>query len=118
MAQKQKANVKIWTATKDSQAGFMVAEEKAYMVANRNNFVATSKNGTIITGKSIVLNVTSENIRNGGLFVKMNDFVQMIPTTLVTPMPGQIPFPPLAFITTIMKDMGFMTALMNPASIA
>ena len=117
MANKQKSTVKIWTATRDSQAGFMVMENKALMVADRNNFVATTKNGTIITGKSIVLNTASENIRNGGLFVKMNDLVQMVPTTLVTPMPGQVPFPPLAFVTTIMKDMGFMLAMMNPAGV-
>lgn len=114
---KQKATAKIWTASKDSQAGFMVMEDKAVMAADRNNFVSTTKNGTVITGKSIVLNTVSENIRNGGLFIKMNDLVQMVPTTLVTPMPAQVPFPPLAFVTTILKDMGFMTALLNPPNI-
>jgi hypothetical protein len=43
----------------------------------------------------------------------MNDIVKMIPTTLVTPMPGQIPFPPLALITGIMKDMPFFIAMLN-----
>ena len=116
MARKQKGNVRIWTATSTSQAGFMAMEEKAIMAADRSNFVATTKNGTIISGKSIVLNTTSENIRNGGLFVKMNDMVQMIPTTLVTPMPSQVPYPPLGFVTSIMKDMGFMFAMMAPIS--
>ena len=114
MAQKQKAHVKIWTATRDSQAGFMVMENKAYMVADRNNFVGVTKNGTVIAGKSIVLNVTSENIRAGGLFVKQNDIVQMVPQTLVTPMGSQTPFPPLGLMSSVMKDMGFMTALLNP----
>lgn len=110
----QKKNIKIWTATSKSSAGFMVTEKKALMIADRQNYVAATPNGTVITGKSIVLNTSSENIRNGGLFVKMNDFTQMIPTTLTTPMPGQIPFPPLGLISGIVKDMAFMMALMNP----
>lgn len=112
----QKKKVKIWTAARDSSAGFMITENKAFMVADRANHFVASPNGAIITGKSVVLNTTSENIRNGGLFVKMNDLTQMVPTTLVTPMPGQIPFPPLGFVTAMVKDLAFMIALMNPPS--
>jgi len=92
----KKDTVKIWTATRNSKAGFMVSEETVIMAADRNNFFAASKDGVIASGQSIVLNTTSENIRNGGAFVKMNDFTQLIPTTLVTPMPSQIPYPPLS----------------------
>ena len=110
MAQ-NKEKVKIWTAVRDAQAGFMVTEKKAAMIADRNNYMSVSKNGSLISGKSITLNTTSENIRNGGIFVKMNDITQMIPTTLVTPMPGQIPFPPLGMLMGILKDMPFFLAM-------
>lgn len=109
----QKKYVKIWTAKPKASAGFMVTEKKALMIADRNNYVAATPNGTVITGKSIVLNTSSENIRAGGMFVKMNDFTKMIPTTLTTPMPDQIPFPPLGLISGIVDDMSFMMALMN-----
>lgn len=110
----QKNKVKIWTASENTAAGFMVTENKAYMIADRSNHFVASPNGAIITGKSIVFNTTSENIRAGGFFIKMNDIVQMIPTTLVTPMPSQVPFPPLGFVSAIVKDLAFVTAMMNP----
>lgn len=109
----QKKNIKIWTATPDSQAGVMVTENKAFLIADRNNYVVATPNGTIISGKSVVLNTTSENIRGGGIFVKMNDFVQMIPQTLVTPMPNQIPFPPLGFAMGIVDDLAFFMAMVG-----
>ena len=110
MAQEKK-KVKIWTAVKDAQAGVMVTEKEALLVADRNNYVAATPNGVVLAGKSIVRNVTSENIRQGGIFVKMNDLTQMVPTTLVTPMPGHIPFPPLGFVMDIVKDMPFFIAM-------
>lgn len=114
MSLQDKSSVKIWTATQSSQSGFMVMENKALMVGNRSNFIACTKNGTVVSGQSLVFNVLAEDERHGGLFVKIPDLVQMIPTTLPTPMPQQVPFPPLAFVTTILKDMGFMYSMLNP----
>ena len=81
MAEKTKGNIKIWTATNDSQAGFMVTPRNVVMAANRTSFIAASPNGVLLAGKSIVFNVPSEDIRQGGLFVQTNDMVKMIPTT-------------------------------------
>ena len=113
MAQ-QKKNVKIWTATSDAQAGIMVEETKAYLIADRSNYVVATKNGPILSGRGITFNTTSENISEGGMFVKMNDLVQMIPSTLVTPMPAHIPFPPLGFALGILKDLPFFLAMAMP----
>lgn len=107
-----KKHIKIWKATPGSKSGFMVTERAVLMIGSKGNFVAADKTGVSIQGKSISLQTTSENIRVGGLFVKMNDFIQMIPTTLVTPMPAQIPFPPLGLISSISKDMPFFLAMM------
>lgn len=101
----QKKNIKIWTATRDSRAGVMVTENEACMVAEGNNYVSVSKNGIALSGKGISFQTVSENQTHGGVFIKMNDIVQMIPTTLVTPMPAQVPFPPLAFASEIVEDM-------------
>ena len=105
-------NIKIWKATSNSNAGFMVTPKSAFMIANKNNFVAVGDVGISLTGKSISFATTSENLRKGGLFVEMNDFVKMIPTTLVTPMPEQIPFPPLGMVSSVIKDLPFFLAMM------
>jgi len=104
-------NIKIWKATRNSNAGFMVTERSAFMIGTRNNFIVAADTGVSIAGKSISFNTTSENIRAGGLFVQMNDFVRMVPQTLVTPMPTQIPFPPFGMVTSVMKDLPFFLAM-------
>jgi len=110
MAQ-QKKNVKIWTAVRDTKAGVMVTPKEAYMVANGTNYIGVSENGAIIAGNSISFHTLSENQRHAGMFVKMNDIVQMIPTTLVTPMPAQVPFPPLSFASEIVEDLPMFIAM-------
>ena len=102
--------VKVWRATKAANAGVMIDQTFASLIGNKNNFVTAHSGGVAIFGNSITLGTTSENIRVGGLFVNMNDFVKMIPQTLVTPMPSQVPFPPFGFFTGIVKDMPFFLA--------
>lgn len=106
-----KKDYKIWTAVKGGP-GMMVTPEEAYLVGSRTNFVAASKSGVSIMGNSITIGTISENVRQGGLFVGMNDFVRMIPSTIVTPIPPQIPWPPLGMITTVLKDLPFFLAMM------
>lgn len=103
--------IRIWKVSKRSTAGVMITERSASLIGNKNNFVAADETGVSIIGSSINFGVLSENQRHGGFFVKMNDFVQMIPTTLVTPVPNQIPFPPLGLINSVMKDMPFFMAM-------
>lgn len=111
MPNNEKKHVRIWTAVKDAQAGIMVTEKKALVIADRNNYFAATPNGSVITGKSIVFNTMSENVRDGGMWTRYNDLVQMIPTTLVTPMPAHIPFPPLGFAMGILDDLPFFLAM-------
>lgn len=107
----EKANFKIWRATKDSAAGFMVTPNSAVMAGSKDAFIAATKNGIALSGP-ISLIATGEQIRQGGLFVKMNDFVKMIPSTIVTPIPDQIPFPPVALMTSVAKSLPFIIAMM------
>lgn len=111
-------NIKVWTASKNSPAGVQVSETSAVLVGNKYNFVAAHENGVAISGNSIAFNTTSENIRKGGLFVEMNDFVKMVPTTIVTPMPEQIPYPPFGMVSGIIKDLPFFIAMVAAVSIA
>lgn len=101
------AKIKVFRVEK---SGVMVTEKAAFLVGNSKNFVVASGDGVNLTGKSLSLSMTSEQIRQGGLFIQMNDFVRMVPQTIVTPIPSQIPFPPLGMITGILKDMPFFIA--------
>ena len=103
---------KIWSATESSQAGAMVTEKEAFLVGTPKNFVVASDSGIGLMGKSVTFGTTSENIRSGGMFLKMNNFVRMIPSTFATPIPPEIPFPPIALFTSVIKDMPFVFALM------
>lgn len=98
-------HIKIWKATDKSHAGFMVTERSAVMAATKNNFVVAHPAGVGIAGRSISFMTTSENIRQGGIFIQMNDLVRMIPQTLVTPNPSQVPYPPLGIASNILKDL-------------
>lgn len=111
-------NVKIWKATKHAPAGLMVDQKFSMLIGNQKNFVVAHNAGVTLMGNSITMGTASENIRKGGFFVEMNDFVKMVPTTLVTPMPQQVPFPPLAIVSSVMKDMPFFLAMIGGAAIA
>jgi hypothetical protein len=103
---------KIWKATQDSKAGMMVTPDSAYMIANDKNFIVTGPTGTTIAGP-LNLMTTSENIRSGGLFIQMNDFVKMIPGTIVTPIPQEIPFPPVAMFAYVVLMLPSLLALVR-----
>lgn len=107
-------NIKIWTATPDAKAGLMVTPEASFLVGNSKNFIAANNTGISLMGKSISFGVPSENQRHGGLFIKMSDITQMIPTTLATPMPAQIPWPPLGMVDKILRDLPFFMAMLIP----
>jgi hypothetical protein len=104
-----KKNFKIWKASRDSEAGFMITPETAVMAGSKSSFIAIDKSGTHISGP-ISFITTGENIRTAGLFVGMNDFVKMIPSTMMTPIPSQLPIPPVALFTSIALSLPFVLA--------
>lgn len=110
--------VKVWRASKTATAGFMTGENFAVMAGTKTNFVVASDTGVGISGKSISFMTTSENIRHGGLFILTNDFLRMIPQTLVTPMPSQVPYPPIGLVSNVVKDLPFFLALLAGGAIA
>jgi len=106
-----KATYKIWKADLNSAAGFMTTPDFSVMAGSKSAFFAVSKKGCFISGP-LTLITTGEQIRKAGLFVGMNDFVKMIPSTVVTPIPEQIPFPPVAFFTSVTKSLPFALAML------
>jgi len=105
-------NYKIWKAVDTSTAGMMVTPTASYLIGGKYNFIAASKSGVSIMGKSVTIGTTGESVRQGGLFIHMNDFVRMIPQTMVTPIPSQVPFPPLGMITQVLSDLPFFLSML------
>jgi len=114
MADPQKRNFKIWRATKNAEAGFQCTPNSVALVGNKKNAVAADENGVYISmGGSVSFGTTSENIRMGGLFVQMNDWIRMIPQTMMTPFPNCIPFPPVALFASTAKNLVVMIAALG-----
>ncbi len=105
-----KSRYKIWKAVPDTSAGFMVTPDFAAMAGSDKNFITASKEGVQISG-SISLITTGEQIRQAGLFVNMNDFVKMIPSTIVTPIPSIFPFPPIRLFASIGLSLPLMIGM-------
>jgi hypothetical protein len=100
-----KDRFKVWTASPESGTGMMVTEDTALVVGNQKNFMSASPLGISLVTNSLVFGTLSENIRTGGMFVQMSDFVRMVPSCIATPRPEEVPFPPMALFTGIIKHI-------------
>jgi hypothetical protein len=103
---------RVWRVSANAKAGMQISEDTAIMAANTKNFIAVGQTGTAIAGP-VNFMTTSENIRSGGLFIQMNDFIKMIPGTIVTPIPQEIPFPPVAMFAYVAKVLPSLLALIT-----
>ena len=82
------------------------------MIGNERNFITASNLGLSFVGNSVSFVCLSEQKRNCGVFVEMNDFIRMIPQTIVTPIPSQIPFPPIALPLAMLVGLPFFIAML------
>jgi hypothetical protein len=107
-----KLQYRIWRATPDSEAMVAVSDSAAYLIGNSDTFVCADNTGVAINSSSISFNTTSENIGHAGFFIEENDFFNMMPSTIITPVPQRLPFPPLGFVSVILQDLPvFLAAL-------
>jgi hypothetical protein len=104
-------NAKVWKTSRTSSAGFVVTDTEALVVGNENNVIAVNEQGVTIAGP-ISLVADAANIRRGGLFTGLNDFTDMIPSTIVTPIPKQIPSPPITGLMNIKQDVAYFMSLL------
>lgn len=103
---------KIWKASLNSTAQFAVTDESAYMVGDNNRYIKVGANGTTIYGPVSIVAGT-ESIKTGGMFVSLPNLVKMIPSTMVTPIPDQIPSPPLNIAMDLIEDVSFFALLLG-----
>lgn len=98
-------------ASKDADASLVLSEKSAKLVGNSKNFIAVDDRGITLRGPiSIVADGTG--VRRGGLFIQMPDMIRMIPSTIVTPLPSQIPVPPIHGLINIKSDCAFFLSLL------
>lgn len=102
---------KVWKTKRTSAAGMVVTDTEAMMIGNENNLIVADGNGITIAGPISMVS-DAINVRRGGLFVGLNDFLDMIPSTIVTPIPKQIPMPPIHGVLGLAKDVAFFMSLL------
>lgn len=102
---------KIWKASLDAPAQFAIANESAFMVGAENRFIKVNKNGTTIYGPVSIVAGT-ESIKTGAMFVSLPNLLKMIPSTQWSPMPSQIPMPPINVAFDLAADVSFFALLL------
>ena len=87
-------------------------EDKAVsIVGDSRHFITVDDRG--ITFKGPISHISdSLGRRTAGLFTGINDFLEMIPQTIVTPVPSKIPNPPMYATVNMTQDVAFFMAML------
>ena len=109
MAKNPKARV-IRTSDK-SKASIYLEDNAVSIIGDSRHFIVCDDRGITFKGPVSFIS-DSLGRRTGGLFTGINDFLEMIPQTIITPIPSKIPFPPVFAIQNIVTDLGFFMALL------
>jgi len=100
-------NQRVFRASKKSDAAVVVSDDTAILAASKDNFVLANKQGVTIKGP-ISMITPSHEIRVGGMWTLTSDFMRMLPSTIVTPLPNQILMPPTGGIPEIKEAVVYM----------
>lgn len=103
--------VRAWKATRDSLSGVFINKDKALLVGDPQHFVAVDSNGITFKGPTSNISMSTER-REAGLFLGLGEFTEMIPSTIVTPIPSKIPVPPVTAIANVLQDVAFFAAVL------
>ena len=95
----------------EAEAGVEVTDRNATLMADKDNFVSADQSGVYIVGPQSWL-TTPENIRVAGMWVQNTAYRQMIPSTVVTPIPNLVVNPPFKGIKTIAESVALMKKLL------
>lgn len=107
----QDPTVRAWKATRDAEAGIFINKDRALLVGDSKHFIAADRNGVTIKGPQSDVSLSTER-REGGLFLGLGEFTEMIPSTIVTPIPAKIPVPPVVGIVNVLADVAFFAAVL------
>lgn len=102
---------RVFRTSSTSKASILLDENSVSLIGNKNNIVIADDRGITIKGPVSFVSDSTER-RTGGLFVGLGSFTDMIPSTMVTPLPRVIPAPPAFAVVNIAKDVAFFLSLM------
>lgn len=102
---------RVFRLNKDSKSSIHLEDNAVSIVGTDKNFVVCNEMGTAIKGPVSLIS-GSQQRRTGALFVGLNDFFEMIPQSIFTPIPSKVPMPPVFAIQNIAKDLAFFLALL------
>lgn len=95
----------------NSKAGIFIEDDSVSIVGDSKSFIVCDDRGVTIKGPVSFVS-DSMGRRTAGIFVGINDFLEMIPQTVFTPIPSKVPFPPVFMMKNIATDLAFFTALL------
>ena len=104
-------NSRVIRTNSKAKSSLYVQDNSIALIGDSRHFVVCDDRGVTIKGPVSFIS-DSMGRRTAGLFVGINDFFEMIPQTIVTPIPSKIPFPPLFAITGMASSVAFFTALL------
>ena len=97
-------------ASKVATAGILVENNAVSISGSSDNFVRCETNGTAIRGPMSMINMGPQR-RVGGLWVNQLELLDMIPETIITPIPNIFPMPPMLALVNLGQDVGFFAGL-------
>lgn len=111
MAVSLSPNTRVIRAALDAPAGILVEEKNISIVGTSQNFVKVGERGTGIRGPECHINIGPMR-RMGGMWVDQIEFLQMIPKTIITPIPTIMPMPPMMAMVNLAQDVAFFAAFL------
>lgn len=105
-------NSKVWRSSKDAPSGMQVTDEFAAVIGDKQHFLLSNRQGTVIHGPFSVV-ADARNRRLGGLWTNIDDFLHMFPSTIVSPIPQQIPNPILGVLFRLQQDTAFFAGALG-----
>ena len=102
---------KIFKMSLNSSAQVTVTNNSAFLVGSEKHFVKVNDKGTTIYGPLSIVAGT-DSIKTGGMFTQLPNLIKMIPSTMVTPIPDQIPSPPLNVAYNLAEDVSYFALLL------
>lgn len=102
---------RVFRANKASKSALYLGDTEAILMGDSRHFVVADERGITLKGPISIV-ADAMGCRTGALFVGLNDFLNMIPSCIVAPIPKQIPFPPVFGIAGIVACVATCKSLL------
>lgn len=105
------ATTRIIKSDKTSEAGVIVDQKEVSIVGDKRHFISVDERGVSIRGPISIIS-TGESTRRAGLFIGLNDMLDMLPSTIITPLPKNIQNPPYYMMANLATDLSYFLSML------